>query len=65
MMTDSLIIQVDIFAMTAKKKEVRKGVIAYQYRNGQINIDGKKYLGYSMTGAIKEYRKTFPKRKKR
>ena len=47
----------DIFSTPIKKVKVRNGIYAYQYRNGTINIDGIKYLFYSMTEAIKQYRK--------
>ena len=49
----------DIFSTPIKKVKVRKGIYAYQYRNGTINIDGIKYLFYSMTEAIKQYRKDY------
>lgn len=41
-------------------KKVRNGVVAHKYRNGTININGKKYVGWSMTDAIKLYRQEFP-----
>ena len=50
----------DLFEYPIKTKKVRKGVEAHQYRNGTINIDGQKYVMYSMTEAIKKYRKDFP-----
>jgi hypothetical protein len=50
----------DLFATPIKQKKVRKGVTAYQYRNGVININGQKYSMYSMTEAIRKYRKDFP-----
>lgn len=52
----------DLFDMPIKQKEVRKGIIAYQYRNGVINIDGTKFLEYSMTEAIKRWRQKNPLR---
>jgi hypothetical protein len=47
----------DLFSTPIKSKKVRVGVYAYQYQNGTINIDGIKYIGYSMTEAISKYRK--------
>lgn len=46
----------DLFDTPLASKKVRKGVIAYKYRNGTININGEKYVGYSMTDAIKIWR---------
>lgn len=54
----------NLFDTPVKEKKVRDGVTAYQYRNGTINIDGQKYLMYSMTEAIKIHRKNFPCYKK-
>jgi hypothetical protein len=51
---------VDLFDTPIKSKKVRNGVVAYQYRNGIININGQKYAMYSMTDAIKKFRKDFP-----
>ena len=48
-----------VLALPIKKIKVRNGIYAYQYRNGTINIDGIKYLFYSMTEAIKQYRKDY------
>lgn len=50
----------DLFATPVKTKKVRKGVTAYQYRNGVINIGGQQYAMYSMTEAVKKFRKDFP-----
>jgi hypothetical protein len=52
-----------MFESPIKQKEVRNGVYAYQYKNGVINIEGQKYFGYSMTDAIRNFRKHFPARK--
>jgi hypothetical protein len=52
----------DLFESPIKTKYIRKGIVAKQYQNGCINIDGIKYFFYSMTGAIQKYRKDFPKR---
>lgn len=46
----------DLFDTPLASKKVRKGVTAYKYRNGTININGEKYVGYSMTDAIKIWR---------
>ena len=50
----------DLFETPVKQRKVRKDVIAYQYRNGTININGEKYVCFSMTEAISKYRKDFP-----
>jgi hypothetical protein len=50
----------DLFDTPVKTKKVRKGVTAYQYRNGVINIGGQRYAMYSMTDAVKKFRKDFP-----
>ena len=46
----------DLFASPTIQRKVRIGVIAYKYPNGTININGQKYIGYSMTDAIKIWR---------
>jgi hypothetical protein len=50
----------DLFDTPVKQKTIRKGITAYQYRNGVININGQKYAMYSMTDAIRKFRKDFP-----
>ena len=50
----------DMFNPPIKAKKVREGVVAYVYPNGTINIAGQKYVGWSLTDAIKIYRKKFP-----
>jgi len=50
----------DLFNTPIKSKKVRNGIIAYQYSNGVINIVGQQYVMYSMTEAIKKFRKNFP-----
>ena len=57
-------INVDLFSTPIKSVKVRQGIFAHQYQNGVINIQGQKYLGYSMTEAISKFRKKFPKYKK-
>lgn len=52
----------DLFETPIKSKKVRNGVFAHSYKNGTINIDGQKYVGYSMTEAIKKFRQKFPAR---
>ena len=47
----------DLFEKPIRQRKVRKGIYAYQYRNGVININGTKYLEYSITDAIKAWRK--------
>lgn len=53
----------DLFAAPIRSKKVRKGITAYQYHNGTINIAGTKYVLYSMTEAIRKFRKDFPAKK--
>ena len=48
----------DLFSTPIKSKKVRVGVYAYQYQNGTINIDGRTYIGYSMTEAIRLFRQS-------
>ena len=48
----------DLFSTPIRSKKVRNGVYAYQYQNGTINIDGRKYIGYSMTESIRLWRKS-------
>ena len=50
----------DLFDTPIRQRKVRNDIIAYQYRNGTININGQKYVMYSMTDAIKKYRADFP-----
>lgn len=49
----------DLFSTPIRKTKVRNNVYAYQYPNGTINIDGKKYIGYSIKEAIKLFRKNY------
>ena len=49
-----------LFDSPIKSKKVRKGITAYQYKNGTININGIKYIDYSMTEAIKRFRAKYP-----
>ncbi len=50
----------NLFDTPLRKVKVRNGIFAYSYRNGTINIDGIKYLYYSMKDAIKTYRQQHP-----
>ncbi len=47
----------DLFETPIRKRKVRNGIYAYQYRNGTININGHKFLMYTMADAIKAWRK--------
>jgi hypothetical protein len=42
------------------EKKVRKNVIAYKFRSGVVEINGMRYFFYSMTQAIKKWRKDNP-----
>ena len=45
-----------LFETPIIEKKVSKYVTAYKYQNGIIEIDGRKFIGYSMTEAIKIFR---------
>lgn len=45
-----------LFDTPISQTKVRKNVMAYKYRNGVIEIDGYKFIGYSIKEAIKRYR---------
>ena len=47
----------DLFETQIRKRKVRNGIYAYQYRNGTIKIGGTKYLFYTISDAIKAWRK--------
>jgi hypothetical protein len=47
---------IDLFNTPISRTKVRNGIYAYKYANGTINIEGKKYVGYSIKEAIKIYR---------
>lgn len=51
----------DLFDTPIRHRKVRNGIVAYQYRNGTINIDGQKYSMYTLSEAIAKFRKDFPK----
>ena len=48
----------DLFSTPIKSVKVKDGVYAHKYPNGVININGYKYMYYSMREAIKLYKKT-------
>jgi len=50
----------DLFSKPLSKTKVRNGIYAYKYSNGCININGKKYFGYSIKDAIFKWRKNNP-----
>lgn len=45
-----------LFENLISKTKVRNGIYAYKYRNGTININGEKFMFYSVTEAIKIWR---------
>jgi len=47
---------IDLFSNPVSKTKVRDGIFAYKYQNGTININGSKYLNYSIKNAIKLWR---------
>jgi len=47
----------DLFSTPIGKAKVRNNIYAYRYPNGIINIAGQRYIGYSMTAAIRLWRK--------
>jgi hypothetical protein len=49
---------VDLFSTPIKSVKVKDGIYAHKYPNGVININGHKYMYYSMREAIKLYKKT-------
>ena len=50
----------DLFSTPLSTTKVRKGVFAYKYRNGCINIKGEKFFFYSIKDAIKTWRSKNP-----
>jgi hypothetical protein len=46
----------DLFSTPISKTKVRNGIYAYKYPNGVININGEKYVLYSIKDAIKRWR---------
>ena len=51
---------VDLFATPVRSGKVRKGVYFHLYGNGVINIMGEQYVMYSISEAVKHWRKKFP-----
>ena len=47
---------IDLFDSPICSQKVRNNVTAFKYRTGVINIEGKKFVGYSMKDAIKIWR---------
>ena len=47
---------IDLFSTPIKSVKVKDGVYAHKYPNGIININGHKYMYYSMREAIKLYK---------
>jgi hypothetical protein len=45
-----------MFEPAISKTKVRKGIYAFKYRNGCINIAGEKYFLFSIKDAIKDWR---------
>jgi hypothetical protein len=52
-----------LFENPISKRKVRKGIHAYKYANGCINIEGHKFYFYTMTEAISKWRKNNPIKK--
>jgi len=52
-----------LFATPIKSKEIRKGIFAHKYPNGNINIMGKIYSMFTFSEAINAYKKENPIRK--
>ena len=48
---------VDLFETPIKSGKVRKGIYYHKYKNGTININGTKYLCYTISDAVKAWRK--------
>ena len=51
-----------LFESPIRTKVVRNGIVARQYINGTVNINGETYIGWSLSDAIAMYRKKFPVR---
>jgi hypothetical protein len=50
-----------LFDKPLRSGKVRTNVFYHQYRNGTINIEGKKYIQFSIKDAVKHWRKNNPK----
>lgn len=49
-----------LFEAPIKTQQIRKNVFLNKYRNGLININGQKFIGYSIKDAVKIYRQNNP-----
>tara|TARA_R110000824_G_scaffold251945_1_gene440563 strand:- start:203 stop:370 length:168 start_codon:yes stop_codon:yes gene_type:complete len=49
---------VDLFRAPIRSVKVNDDVYAHLYSNGVININGKKYMFYSMSEAIQKYKES-------
>lgn len=47
---------IDLFDNPISSIKVRNGIFAHKYRNGTVNINGEKYVGYSVAQAVKIWR---------
>jgi len=47
----------DLFYTPISKTKVRNNIYAYKYSNGIININGMKFMYYTIKDAIKIWRK--------
>jgi len=54
----------DLFDSPIKSGKVRNHVYYHKYRNGVITINGEKYLLYTITEAVRLWRKKNPAFKK-
>lgn len=50
-----------MFTEIISRTKVRNGVYATKYINGNINIQGQLYVMYSVTDAIRDWRRKNPK----
>jgi hypothetical protein len=48
---------INLFETPIRSGKIRKDVYYHQYRNGTININGEKFLLYSIKEAVKIWRK--------
>ncbi len=53
----------DLFETPISKTKVRNGVYAYKYPNGCININGDKFILYSIKEAIRIWRSKNPNKR--
>ena len=53
----------DLFSTPISATKVRRGITAYKYSNGCINISGEKFFDYSVTEVIKIWRSKNPIKK--